>query len=243
MSGCHSVLLWVFLYSLGEKELIMSTMITNPIDEDISIVNRVNNVEDFYNQNAEVFSRTRNAPWPSTADFIHSLERNTHVLDVGCGNGRNLFIRDDINMVGLELSIELCKISCRRGGHVVHSSMTNIPFRSNSFDVVMAIASYHHLSQNDREKTIQEFIRVLCPGGILYIHVWAMEQPEKSRRRFKHRDEIVPWINQSGEKFIRYYRIYKEGDLEQEVRKFSNNQLQLERMIYDNGNWIGIFRK
>lgn len=197
----------------------------------------------FYDVNASAFSRTRNAPWPVTRKFIESLPPAIRVLDVGCGNGRNMFLRDDLVMTGLELSPVLCEIARERGALVLHGSMTDIPFFNNTFEVVMAVASYHHLSsEEDRQKTIQEFVRVLKPDGYAYIHVWAMEQPTRSKRRFTKRDEIVPWKNVDGKVFQRYYRIYREGDLQEEIERLSGGMLQCVSMEYEEGNWIGLFQ-
>lgn len=220
---------------------------TTTIPSTTVTINTINTVKQFYDANATAFSKTRNFPWPSTSTFLHSLPIGSYVLDVGCGNGRNMFERKDIHMTGLELSTELCKVVQSRGGNVVHGSMTSIPFPNQTFDVVMAIASYHHLSTDqERTQAIREFYRVLRPNGILYLHVWAMEQPSYSRRKFTKRDEIVPWKNNDGEMFYRYYHIYREGDLEKEITQIATclkHHIQCERIEYDEGNWIGVFRK
>jgi tRNA (uracil-5-)-methyltransferase TRM9 len=203
----------------------------------------IDTVKEFYDVNGEEFSKTRNAPWPITRQFIESLPPAIRVLDVGCGNGRNMFVRDDLVMTGLELSKTLCEIARERGALVLHGSMTDIPFFDNTFDVIMAIASYHHLSTDyDRQQTIYEFMRVLKSNGFVYIHVWAMEQPKRSKRRFTKRDEIVPWVNMDGRMFMRYYRIYKEGDLQEEIERLSSGKLACVSMNYQEGNWIGLFQ-
>lgn len=198
----------------------------------------------FYEENAEAFSKTRNFPWPNTRTFLSSLPSHTRILDVGCGNGRNMFYRNDIQVVGIELSHKLCEIVRQRGGSVVNGSMTSIPFHANTFDAVMAIASYHHLYHSqDRKQAILEMSRVLKPNGLLNIHVWAMEQPPRSKRRFTQSNEIVSWKNKDGKQFDRYYHIYRKGELEREILEYSGNMLELESMDYEEGNWIGIFRK
>ena len=85
-------------------------------------------VSNFYKKNAENFSRTRNNPWPATKEFLDNININSSVLDIGCGNGRNLFYRKDINITGLELSEELCTIVRNRGGKVKCGNMIDLPF-------------------------------------------------------------------------------------------------------------------
>lgn len=203
----------------------------------------VDTVCDMYNANAHAFSRTRHTPWPITRDFLLSLPSGIRVLDLGCGNGRNMFVRNDLVMTGLELSSALCEIARDKGALVLHGTMTSIPFFADTFEVIMAVASYHHLSTDkEREQTIQECVRVLKPDGLVYIHVWAMEQPVSSKRRFTQRDQLVPWKHEDGRVFPRYYRIYRKGDLQEEVERFSLGSLECISMQYQEGNWIGVFR-
>jgi len=198
---------------------------------------------DFYDKNAFNFSKTRVNPWPSTIQFLNNIEKNSKVLDVGCGNGRNLFYRDDINVTGLEYSKELCKIVENKGGKVVNANMTDMPFDNNYFDYIICIASYHHLDNDkDREKAINEMFRVLKEKGKVFIQVWAMEQPFNSKRKFLKRNQIVPWKNKDGTILNRYYRIYPKGELEIEVKKF-NSDFELLKSFYEEGNWVIILLK
>ena len=200
-------------------------------------------VSKFYQDNAKNFSRTRVFPWPATRKFLDSLPINYNVLDIGCGNGRNLFYRDDLDMVGLEISSELCQIVKNKGGNVTNGTMTELPFADNSFDAIICIAVYHHLdNNNDRKKALQEMYRVLKPGAETFIQVWAMEQPIRSRRKFMKRDEMVPWKNKTGEILQRYYRIYPKGELEKEISKLES-RFQMSDIIYEEGNWINIIKK
>lgn len=198
---------------------------------------------DFYDKNAFNFSKTRVNPWPGTIQFLNNIEKNSKVLDVGCGNGRNLFYREDINMTGLEYSKELCKIVENKGGKVINANMTDMPFDNNYFDYIICIASYHHLDNDkDREKAVNEMFRVLKEKGKIFIQVWAMEQPFNSKRKFLKRNQIVPWKNKDGSILNRYYRIYPKGELEIEVKKF-NSDFELLKSFYEEGNWIIILLK
>jgi tRNA (uracil-5-)-methyltransferase TRM9 len=200
-------------------------------------------VKEFYSKNAAHFSRTRNEPWPGTKKFLDVLPSGSKILDIGCGNGRNMFYRNDLDIIGLEQSEELCKIVEERGGKVKCGNMVDLPFESEIFDYVMGIASYHHLDNDkDRERALKEFYRVLKPGGRLYLLVWAKEQPEKSKRIFTKKDEIVEWQNTDGKVFYRYYHIYSKGDLVKEVNLLEPRFKHLQTG-YEEGNWICYFIK
>ncbi len=200
-------------------------------------------VENFYRNNANNFSRTRVFPWPTTRKFLDNISENSNLLDIGCGNGRNMFYRNDINVVGLELSKELCNIVKSKGGNVVNGNMTKLNFEDNFFDNIICIAVYHHLNNNsDRKLSLQEMYRVLKPNGKVFIQVWAMEQPMNSRRKFMKRDEYVPWKNKDGTKLERYYHIYPKGELEKEIKTLEP-RFNFISSMYEEGNWINILQK
>jgi ubiquinone/menaquinone biosynthesis C-methylase UbiE len=204
-------------------------------------------VSTFYKKNASNFSKTRVNPWPSTIKFINSLPPGSKVLDIGCGNGRNLFYRSDIDITGLEMSQELCDIVIEKGGNVIQGNMINLPFDDNTFDYIICIAVYHHLDNaKDREQALNEMYRILKPNGKSFIQVWAMEQPLNSKRKFMKRDELVPWKNIEGDGqytiLYRYYRIYPKGELEDEIKKYVP-KFNIDSIIYEAGNWINIISK
>jgi ubiquinone/menaquinone biosynthesis C-methylase UbiE len=198
----------------------------------------------FYKEHTKDFNKTRVFPWPKTKDFLDSLPVNSNVLDIGCGNGRNMFYRQNLNMTGLELTEELCQIVREKGGEIKQGNMINLPFEDNSFDYIICVAVYHHLENDiDRQKALNEMYRVLKPNGKVFIEVWAMEQPKRSRRKFTKRDEMVPWKNPKGELLgYRYYHIYRNGDLEEEINRLESN-FKLNQVIYEEGNWINILVK
>lgn len=190
----------------------------------------------FYETNASQFSRTRVYPWKITCHFIDSFSPFSRILDIGCGNGRNMFYRDDIIVDGIDASPKLCEIVRENGGQAIVSCMTRIPIREK-YDGVMMVASLHHLyKREERIQAIREGWRVLKDKGKMYIHVWAMEQPISSRRKFTKQDEIVGWYNTDGEYFERYYRIYRKGELESEIQSaIGDVNIYTE---YSYGNWV-----
>jgi SAM-dependent methyltransferase len=190
----------------------------------------------FYERNASQFSRTRVYPWEVTRQFIDNFSPFSRILDIGCGNGRNMFYRDDIIVHGVDASHNLCEIVREKGGQAIVSCMTNLPIREK-YDGVMMVASLHHLyDREERIQAIREGWRVLKNDGKMYIHVWAMEQPQSSRRKFTKQDEIVGWYNTEGEYFERYYRIYRKGELECEIqRAIGYVSVHTE---YSYGNWV-----
>ena len=191
-----------------------------------------------YNQIAKVFDVTRVRIWPCVRNFIDGLKSESTVLDIGCGNGKNMAIRSDITFKGIDLSDELVKICKTKGLDVIESSMTSLPFPSNLFDSFIAVASYHHLSDDEsRRKALGEMYRILKDGGQGLIVVWAMEQPEDSTFNFKQKDEQVKWFcRKTGNTYWRYYHIYQADDLINEITRLEP-RFKIGKSGWEKGNW------
>jgi len=70
----------------------------------------------------------------------------------------------------------------------------NVPLRDKSCDAAICIAVMHHLSTRERRlRCISELARIVKVGGTINIQAWAMEQQEKSKRKFAGTDVFVPF--------------------------------------------------
>jgi ubiquinone/menaquinone biosynthesis C-methylase UbiE len=202
----------------------------------------MNSVEKTYNKIAKDFDRTRYKVWNKVAQFLDSLEPNTRVLEVGCGNGKNMLYRNDLQMSGIDISDEQVLICKEKGLDVEKSNMTKLPFSDSEFDSIICIATYHHLDNNEeRAQALKEIYRVLKKSGRVMICVWAMEQPSNTKHRFTKSDELVSW-KIDNETYYRYYHIYKEKELEEEIRSLCP-EFTIESVFYHCGNWYILLSK
>ena len=70
----------------------------------------------------------------------------------------------------------------------------NVPLRNSSCDAAICIAVMHHLSTRERRiRCISELARIVKVGGLINIQAWALEQQEKSKRKFAGTDVFVPF--------------------------------------------------
>ena len=201
-------------------------------------------IEGVYDKIAEHFDNTRYSIWTSVKNFIDNFETNAKVLEIGCGNGKNMLYRNDLDFYGIDISIEQINICKKKHLNVKKSNMISLPFNNSEFDNIICIATYHHLdNDNDRKTALYEMYRVLRVGGKILITVWAMEQDSNSPRSFTVSDEIVPWkCKKDGNTYLRYYHIYKKGELSEEINRLCP-ELQIITEEYDNGNWFIILTK
>ncbi|MGD1073385.1 MAG: class I SAM-dependent methyltransferase [Bryobacteraceae bacterium] len=110
------------------------------------------------------------------AIFDSLLSKNRVVLDYGCGSGR--FLQEAGQRIGEGIGVDLdgrlveTANSTSMFGHVRYvqgDAKTRLPFESDRFDVIFAFDVIEHLG--DEAPYIQEFYRLLRPGGRLVIEV------------------------------------------------------------------------
>ena len=99
------------------------------------------------------------------------------VLDVGCGDGTftcqlaKLLHHGQLAGIDIrERKIEAARVAAAAAGVAIefHSASAEaMPFADGSFDVVMFSNSLHHMA--DFDLALHEAVRVLAPGGLLYI--------------------------------------------------------------------------
>jgi tRNA (uracil-5-)-methyltransferase TRM9 len=147
----------------------------------------------FYDIHAADFSKSRFRIWPGVKQFLDSLPSNSKVLDIGCGNGKNMKYREDLQMYGLEYSHSLTDICLKEGLNVVQGDALTLPFENETFDAIIMIAVIHHIDPELHNKVLQEINRVLIPSGKCLITNWAVEQPINAKRQFSKGLNMVTW--------------------------------------------------
>jgi len=197
------------------------------------------NVEKVYNYIAKDFDTTRHKVWPSVSKFLDSLPKDSKILEVGCGNGKNMLYRKDLKFTGIDLSEEMIKICKSKGLHVYKANMLELPFLNRSFDYVISVASLHHLDSTEKRiKALNEMLRVLNDDGKLFVQVWA------NNGTLKEQDQMVPFKPKDGkgETQYRYYHLYNELELEQEFCK-TDFGFKFLHSFEEKGNWGIIIEK
>jgi SAM-dependent methyltransferase len=107
--------------------------------------------------------------------FIQSVSPpGGHVLDVGCGTGTlaGRLAAAGYQVSGIDPSEGMLAVLRRQvpGVTAVQGSGTDLPFASDSFDLVYCVAVMHHVALPDAVRgTVHEMVRVSRPGGRVVI--------------------------------------------------------------------------
>lgn len=130
---------------------------------------------EYYNAHAAEYAAHWNERIPGQlAAFAELLDRSSHVLDAGCGTGRDSAWLTDAgySSVGLDYSpAMLAEARKRFDGRLVAGDLRDLPFGENTFDGVWAWASLVHLTKDDATTALSEICRVLRPDGVACISV------------------------------------------------------------------------
>ena len=145
--------------------------------------------EQFY-----VINKKKNLLFPSETlirifkgDYISNFEfknnnKQFKILDIGFGSGNNLIFFNSLGfkVYGTEITTKICKtIKKELLKHNVKSVLKkgdnqNLPFRSNFFDCLVSWDVIHYeKSISSYKKSIDEYLRVLKPGGRLILSTMA----------------------------------------------------------------------
>jgi SAM-dependent methyltransferase len=100
------------------------------------------------------------------------------LLDAGCGTGYNIehYEKSGHRVFSFDIAEHAIAGVLKRGFRkVCQASVTQIPYRSGTFDLVFSFDVLEQLSVEDGAHAIREMHRVLKPGGNLFIRVPAFE--------------------------------------------------------------------
>ena len=208
-----------------------------------------NNIEEkyvvsTYNKIAKNFSETRYSVWNSVTKFLNSIPKDSLVIEVGCGNGKNMLLRDDLNFFGCDVSIEFVKICQDKGLKVIEANNLCLPYDEGGFDFCLSVAVIHHLGTDEKRiNAINELVRITKPNGKIFIEVWAFEQDNDSKFNFDKQDLLVPFKDKITGEIIgnRYYHLFKKGELENIINNIKN--VCIIDSFYEKGNWGIILKK
>lgn len=200
-----------------------------------------------YSQNAANYSRM----WvwnPQYREDLNSQVRKFHryveygsrVLVPGGGVGRDveMLVDEGYECTAVDISPEVLEEAKSRGvkaKYLVHDIRKPLPFDDSSFDAVYCDSVLEHIPKKEVAIVLNEFYRVLVPGGIIYA---GMKRGE---------GEVYYRYDVGNEKNRRFYITYSDAEFHELMAR--SGYVLLERWVEDhmdprNHQWTsGIFRK
>ncbi|MGY8684173.1 class I SAM-dependent methyltransferase [Bradyrhizobium sp. UFLA05-153] len=136
----------------------------------------------------DAFYRARNPDYVYPVEFVvraflgnyprHKTDKTTYpgqrVLDLGCGDGRNIPLLRNLGMevCGIEISQDICDLTQKRmkalgvDAELKVGRNTDIPYPDGHFDTVLACHACYYVDPGTQfQDNLREIARVLKPGG------------------------------------------------------------------------------
>ena len=154
---------------------------------------------------------------PFVVEFLKG--KKGKIIDLGCGNGRNMIVNDNLEYYGVDFS----KVQLMHAKKLVKQDKINVhlfksradkldkkKFRNKMFDYGLFIATLHCLETPlERKNSLLEFYRVLKFGAEGLISVWNSED----KRFAGYEKEIYMSWKEEGVPYMRFYYLYDKKEL------------------------------
>ncbi|AIA31405.1 class I SAM-dependent methyltransferase [Leptospirillum ferriphilum] len=152
---------------------------------------------DAYRSGRIGWPRTGVSPIVRTAFERGYLGPGSRVLEIGCGEGRNLRglwpgTAAAVGMDYVEEPLRTARKSLPEKVSLVQGDLFALPFREKSFDVVLDWGVFHHLKKPERERYPLWLLHLVGSGGILLLGAFSEKfrhHPGEVRRQMfvRHR--------------------------------------------------------
>ena len=151
--------------------------------------------------------------------LVPLVPRNSVVVDLGCGEGRNTLYLNRIGFkgIGTDLSFKAVKILKNNlfeeevKGFGLVSDANWLPFRNDSVNAIVAHHLFDHLPAEDFSKSLDEAYRVLCLGGVILMTMGSFSEVGTDSSR-KNNDGAIVFTK--GPQKGMLLRPYSDQDLE-----------------------------
>jgi ubiquinone/menaquinone biosynthesis C-methylase UbiE len=168
---------------------------------------------------APKWNELKNTPFLAVEKFLK--KKKGKILDLGSGSGRNFpYFPKGSEIYAVDFSAKMLKYADEKAKkygfdiETVKADTTNLPLEDNFFDHGICIAVLHCIETDEkRQKTLEEFYRVLKPGAKGLLSVWGRNS---LRVKNKPKETYVPWTSVGIKK--RYTYLYDRGELEKDLK-------------------------
>ena len=134
--------------------------------------------QEFYDRVAPIYDQcfvTHKVHASNMAEILHEgfkgREKNTLVLDLGCGTGllSNMLVDRDFKVLGTDISLESLRLLQQRESRIntIQADAALLPFIDGSCHAVVSLGAWRHFS--DFRRVIAEVARILKDDGPLII--------------------------------------------------------------------------
>lgn len=156
----------------------------------------------------------------------------TKIIDVGSGPGRDALLLQQTGkeVICLDASEAMIKLSSERGLESVLAGFDNLPFEDSLFDGVWSYTALLHIPKKSVDTPLEEISRVLNPSGI-----FALGLIEGNTEEYKE---------SSGVDIPRWFSLYQKDEVVELCKKHGFDLVYFETFKPRSKNYLNfIFQK
>ena len=115
-------------------------------------------------------------PWRGIPVYDFPFPEGSRVLEAGCGGGKTAkaLIDSGYSVVGIDFSEEAVSgCASELGIKTLCADICDLPFPDGEFDGISLVHVTEHLRPGDRISAASEMIRVLRPGGKVFLRTFS----------------------------------------------------------------------
>jgi ubiquinone/menaquinone biosynthesis C-methylase UbiE len=122
--------------------------------------------------------------------FQKYVNKNAHILDIGCGYGRTLselYNNGYKNIIGIDFSEKMIERGRIMYPHLCFETIINgkTIYSENTFEAVILLAVLTCVINNEEQiDLLNEIKRILKPNGIIYINDFLLNTDERNMKRY-----------------------------------------------------------
>jgi len=148
------------------------------------------------------------------AEFINRLinsnfdsHKNSRILglDVGCGTG------DLTEKVSKKTKVHFIKLDPEERNkkfQIIPGVAEELPFKNNSFDLIMMISAFEHVVPNKRIKALKDLYRVLKKNGLLLVQMPNNRFPIELHSKLPLQSYLPRWIQ------VKYHNYFYSWEID-----------------------------
>ena len=137
---------------------------------------------------------------PSFQNY-YKLNKNSTILDIGCAKGFMMHdfkkIIPDIKIKGVDISeyaINNCINTVKND--VMVADARNLPFESNSFDLVISITTIHNFEIDDCKKTLKEISRISKKNSFITVDAYRNDKEKETMLAWNLTAKTILHVNE-----------------------------------------------
>ncbi|WP_192072956.1 class I SAM-dependent methyltransferase [Pantoea agglomerans] len=198
------------------------------------------NNEDYYRQNAQRFftdtvSVDMSAHYPP---FIDCLPPGAHILDAGCGSGRDVKAFSEMGFIveAFDASAELVALARQLSGKPVAQMRFQDVDAVERYDGIWCCASLLHVSKAELPGVMTKLTMALKPGGVGYLSFkHGHGEREKDGRRFTDMDvaglqKLIDGVNTLGGEILTTNKIGVKSEAGSEDTAVKRFALEIDKI-------------